>query len=91
MANLIDIINGTTGEMITREKIALDTDKELGEFLLKACRDFIEYCGSTYKCDPLDNGESTLMDFLPLEDKAKWLLGWCLADNEWGDIIEIRE
>lgn len=79
--NEVMIVNDTTGEINF-----IDTLEDFYKVAYKACHDFIEdFDGNwTSESDTRD-----IIDNLPLQDQAKWLLGDCLSDGNFGDILHM--
>lgn len=79
--NEVMIVNDTTGEINF-----IDTLEDFYKVAYKACHDFIEdFDGNwTSESDTRD-----IIDNLPLQDQAKWLLGDCLSDGKFGDILHM--
>lgn len=77
--NEVMIVNDTTGEINF-----IETLEDFYKVAYKACHDFIEDFDGNWISDTRD-----AVDKLPLEDQAKWLLGDCLSDGDFGSILHM--
>ena len=85
LINNTPIKNKDTCECIELESLSLD-EVGLGKFLLNACKDFIKDCPNWVPNTLTNNTEIAKLD---IENRAKWLLGMCIAEQDFGDIIKI--
>lgn len=77
--NEVMIVNDTTGEINF-----IETLEDFYKVAYKACHDFIEDFDGNWVSDTRD-----AIDDLPLDDQAKWLLGDCLSDGDFGSILHM--
>lgn len=75
--NEVMVVNDTTGEINFIETLA-----DFYKVAYKACYDFIEGFAGNWS----SNSEKAI-DNLPLKDQTNWLLGSCLLDGDFGDIL----
>lgn len=80
--NEVMIVNDTTGEINF-----IDTLEDFYKVTYKACHDFIEDFDGNWTSDTSDARDA--IDDLPLQDQAKWLLGDCLSDGDFGNILHM--
>ena len=78
--NEVMIVNDTTGEINF-----IETLEDFYKVAYKACLDFVEDFDGNFAAP--DNRDA--IDNLSLRDQAKWLLGDCLSDGDFGDILHM--
>ena len=77
--NEVMVVNDTTGEINF-----IETLEDFYKVAYKACHDFIR----DFEGDWSSNSEKAI-DSLPFKEQAKWLLGDCLFDGDFGNILHM--
>ena len=78
--NEVMIVNDTTGEINF-----IETLEDFYKVVYKACYDFIKDFDDGNWSSNCHDG----IDKLPLDEQAKWLLGDCLFDGDFGSILHM--